>query len=352
MFNFVITDIESIMIFDCSRCFNGFNNEIFNKRIAAKDEGNDIKQMFYKMILNSSWGYDGLNTEKYKDTQCVCNTKKFGFYVKQKKFLYGYEIRDGIFCAGMAKDRVKCQTCLQESVFTLDNSKVWYLTFLYKFLFKCVDKYRMHFNHCDTDSFYISVSGKPYFTEEDMVKINDTTIAVSDGKKYSRDDALKQRLTQLYDTYKSAGDGQSIGYDQGIDAIITNRKYYDKFKDLWLPKNKTLLSVAIEERGDSEIDLAPKSYTVYRTDMVPIIRLKGYNGKDISFQDFEDQIKGAAPLYKNVVQMNSKVASVVKNYSRKIALSATMDKAVVQNDFSGSCIPFYSPIDESVNVSL
>ena len=37
----------------------------------------------------------------------------------------------------MLKDRFyRCDTCLQEAFFTLDNAKYWYLVFIYDFHFK------------------------------------------------------------------------------------------------------------------------------------------------------------------------------------------------------------------------
>ena len=39
----------------------------------------------------------------------------------------------------------KCDTCLQEAVFTLDNAKFWYLNFVYNFMYKCLDMDKIHF---------------------------------------------------------------------------------------------------------------------------------------------------------------------------------------------------------------
>ena len=57
------------------------------------------------------------------------------------------------------KNEFRCKTCLQESFFTLDNAKFRYLTFIYDFLFNCIDLERIHFTSCDTDSVYFAVAG-------------------------------------------------------------------------------------------------------------------------------------------------------------------------------------------------
>lgn len=51
------------------------------------------------------------------------------------------------------------QAFIQKSFFTLDNANFWYLTFIYDFLFKCVDLERIHFIASDKDSGYFAIAG-------------------------------------------------------------------------------------------------------------------------------------------------------------------------------------------------
>lgn len=51
------------------------------------------------------------------------------------------------------------QAFIQKSFFTLDNANFWYLTFIYDFLFKCVDLERIHFIEGDTNSAYYAIAG-------------------------------------------------------------------------------------------------------------------------------------------------------------------------------------------------
>ena len=62
----------------------------------------------------------------------------------------------------LQKDKYyRCDTCLQEAFFTLDNAKYWYLVFIYDFMMKCLDQCRFHFIEGDTDSMYWDVAGDP-----------------------------------------------------------------------------------------------------------------------------------------------------------------------------------------------
>jgi DNA polymerase elongation subunit (family B) len=114
-------------------------------------------------------------------------------------------------------------TPIQNSFFTLDNSKYWYLVFLYDFLFKCVDTERLHFIEGDTDSIYFAVGG-------DLSK----------------------------------------GIHQGFQYIIKDRELYDKHIYDWLPNpelgkedEKSLLKVSIENEADTMFAVCPKCYYIH-----------------------------------------------------------------------------------------
>ena len=122
-------------------------------------------------------------------------------------------------------------------MFTLDNAKYWYLTFIYKFMYRCLDTNRFHFTSGDTDSIYMAVSGDP-----------------------TRDST------------------------QGFDAIVRDKQFYDKWLYTFMP-NPTIntfedikkpLGNCVEKHGQNQIATSPKSYTIYDNDGTTIsIKLKG-----------------------------------------------------------------------------
>jgi hypothetical protein len=50
---------------------------------------------------------------------------------------------------------------LQETVFTLDNAKFWYIKIMYDFMYKWIDMRKVHFIVGDTDSLHYAISGDP-----------------------------------------------------------------------------------------------------------------------------------------------------------------------------------------------
>jgi hypothetical protein len=383
-FNFVVTDIKSVITFNAKDQFGGFINTLFGKRVKAIEENNNPKNNFYKMILNSSYGYDALNEEKHKIQRNICGEKKCLQMQCRNNFLGTVMLKaddyNPIYCVHTTKTKFSCKTCLHEALFTLDNSKAWYLTFAYKFLFKCIDPARFHFNHADTDSLYISVSGYPYVTEEEMMMIHDPSVS-EEKRKYLRDvyKIQSQRYKSMMKPYEPDNDSdkivkkvdalmresmekefvllhdgrcesmdefdRSVTAKQGIDAIIVNKPFYNKWKGLFLPKDKTLLTVTVEHLADSEFSVSPKCYSLESIESGDVYKSKGFTMKqtEISMEDYENCIKDPSQeVRRDTMHILVKNNQVTKHLVRKIALSPKNDKGVSQNDQSFSVIPFYS----------
>ncbi|KAA6385697.1 MAG: hypothetical protein EZS28_018777 [Streblomastix strix] len=103
------------------------------KRQQAMREGNQAKQLYFKNIVNSSYGADGQNNEKYD---------KIGIYNKQQTYLKqlnkGFtntrKICDDRYLVSINPDSFSAHKCLQESIFTQDNSKFCTLNYLRRFM--------------------------------------------------------------------------------------------------------------------------------------------------------------------------------------------------------------------------
>ncbi|KAA6360159.1 MAG: hypothetical protein EZS28_044314, partial [Streblomastix strix] len=237
--HFIIDDVEEIVLFTKRTAFKPFVEVMAEKRQQAMKEGNQAKQLYFKNIMNSSYGTDGQNNEKFD---------KIGIYYIQQTYLKqlnkGFtntrKICEDRYLVSINPDSFSAHKCLQESIFKQDNSKFWYLCFIYFFLYKCIDMNRVHFCCMDTDSMYLAISG--------------STIE---------------------------------GYKQQFKHVIKDQQFWDEHYKEWLPwegcsiaEEKKLLNCAIESQRESIICLAPKYYSAIDGEIDDVIRMKGINEKN------------------------------------------------------------------------
>ena len=136
----------------------------------------------------------------------------------------GAKLNDDNYLVQSNPKHYRCTTCLQESLWTLDNSKYWYLTFYYDFMKKCLDMNRIHVNTCETDSFYFSVAGNP-----------------------------------------------NEPINQEFKYVIKNKEFYDKHIYEFMPNTnigtvddtKKLLGCCVEKYGENQVALCPKCYSIW-----------------------------------------------------------------------------------------
>ncbi|KAA6374687.1 MAG: hypothetical protein EZS28_029787 [Streblomastix strix] len=202
--------------------------------------------------------------------------------------------------------QLKCNKPLQEAEFTLDNSKFWYLNFVYNFLYKCVDMDRVYFCNMDTDSMYLAISGS-----------------------------------------------QIEGYKQGLKYVIKDQLFYDQHYKERLPWNdctdaeeKKLMGLTTESQSENIICLAPKCYNLYtgnkqNVDIVSIVnRMKGVSEKkaNLTTNDYIKCLNGRINInvITNSQQMKIRVMSMT--YMEKSALTGILNKMVVLSN--GCCAPF------------
>jgi hypothetical protein len=237
-FHFVIDDIKTLIVFNKHDKFNAFVNDFSVQRRKYLADRNP-KENFFKISLNGSYGYDAMNTENYSKS-FVQSAAKASCSKLSDNFKNIRKLADDVFQVDMNSDTFKCNTCIHQAYFTLDNAKYWYLVFVYEFMHKCMDMNRIHFIHGDTDAFYWAVAGK-------------------------MDDEL--------------------GNKQGFKHVVTDKEFYDQnvfkflphhafcFDESYRPKfetkmeamahEKKLLGLAIEKQGDNLIALGPKCYTAW-----------------------------------------------------------------------------------------
>ncbi|KAA6367173.1 MAG: hypothetical protein EZS28_037301, partial [Streblomastix strix] len=130
-----------------------------NLRIQAILAGS-TKEKFYKLIINASYGYDTLNTEKFGKIKMLDKADTF-IAQHHPNHIGTRRINANTFAVQTKPKTATCFTSIQSGVFTLDNAKYWYLNYIYNFMYKCLDRKRFHFVLADTDSIYIAIAGNP-----------------------------------------------------------------------------------------------------------------------------------------------------------------------------------------------
>ncbi|KAA6388571.1 MAG: hypothetical protein EZS28_015905 [Streblomastix strix] len=243
--NFIIEDVEEIVLFTKHTAFKSFVAVMSEKRQQAMREG-------------------------FTNTRKICDDR---------------------YLVSINPDSFSAHKCLQESIFTQDNSKFWYLCFIYFFLYKCIDMDRVHFCCMDTDSMYLAISG--------------STIE---------------------------------GYKQQYKHIIQDQEFWDEHYKEWLPwegctiaEEKKLLGYAIESQRESIICLAPKCYFAIDDDIDDVIRMKGVNEKNSGLirSDYINCIENNSIVSVPVTQIQLKNGAMPMIKITKSALTGVVDKMIV-----------------------
>ena len=102
----------------------------------------------------------GMNTEKFVKIK-FCEESQTHTSIISDRYLGGNKINDDTWFIEKQSKYFNCNTPIQESIFTRDNAKFRYLTFIYKFMYKCLDRTWFHFTSGDSDSIYIAFAGTP-----------------------------------------------------------------------------------------------------------------------------------------------------------------------------------------------
>ncbi|KAA6374147.1 MAG: hypothetical protein EZS28_030325, partial [Streblomastix strix] len=237
--HFIIDDVKQIVLFNKHDQFNSFIKEFTKNRIEAKLDENKGQEQFFKIVMNSSYGSDGMNTEKYYKVKMM-NRKQTERAIRSNAFMDEQKISEDSYMVQMNPEHCSCKTPLQVAFFVLDNAKYWYLNFIYNFMYKCLDMNRIHFIEGDTDSAYYAISGNP---NED--------------------------------------------FTQQFNAVVIDRDFYNENAKYFFPTikgdvydEKKILGLAIERQGTVMYALAPKNYMIETNYCANSkIKLKGVNQK-------------------------------------------------------------------------
>jgi hypothetical protein len=246
----------------------------------ARKENNTGRAALDKIILDGSYGADGQNSA-FKAT---------------------HKVNDDLFIVEKDPVIATCKKPLQSSYATLSNAKFLYLTFVYKFMYKCLDQQKFHFIYTDTDSYMFAVAGDP-----------------------TRD------------------------FNQNFEAIVKDKEFYANNYELFFPKKKTLLTLEYEHCGYDMIALAPKNYRITDRKEETIKQKGGTISKTVNTHLNEEAFKNCLnngeiiPAENHVLRTKGTV--MTKQILRKTGISGICTKSVVLEN--QCCAPFIHGISAS-----
>ncbi|KAA6387680.1 MAG: hypothetical protein EZS28_016796 [Streblomastix strix] len=138
-----IDDVKQIVLFNRHDQFNSFIKEFTKDRIEAKLDENKGQKQFFKIVMNSSYGNDGMNTEKYHKVK-IMNKKQTERAIISNVFMDEQKVSEDSYHVQMNPEH-------------------------------CSYMNRIHFIEGDTDSAYWAISGNPSedFTQQFNAVIND-----------------------------------------------------------------------------------------------------------------------------------------------------------------------------------
>lgn len=295
-----LVDIEYVMTYNCHDRFKYFVEDMMRNRIMVLVDKNG-NEKFYKINMNGSYGYDGMNTEKFNKVSIVKKDKAYTAIISDT-YRGGYKLSDDYYLITKQPKYFKCNTPLQEAVFTLDNAKFWYLTFIYKFMFRCLDMTKLHLTTADTDSAYFAVSGNPN----------------EDGS-------------------------------QAFKYIVKDHEFYNKYIYTFMPDpninsmvdTKKILGCCIEKYGDIQIALSPKCYTIRNfNDDVVSLKIKGVSQQknNITSKDFDKVINDNIVIKGMNINLQMNNHKMSKITVSKNALTNFNNKVITLPN--GACVPY------------
>ncbi len=308
--HFVIDDVKSIMTFTKTDRFGLFATEFMNARQKAELEGKKGKALFCKIALNGSYGYDIMNTENFPKLK-ITNKTDAGHYYQKRTFKNCYDMGNDVRLISMENEQYECKTCIHEGFFNLDNAKFWYLTFIYDFMYKCLDMNRIHFIEGDTDSAYWAIAGDPNDDNTQAFKH-----VIKDHDFYN-EHIFKWAPSDFYCS------------DESKRPVLTTPAEIKAHE-------KKLLGLAIEKQGDNMVALCPKCYTSWNDDngkiTVKATKCKGVSIKQnpLKHTDYCDIINNNTTKLGRNTNLQCKYGKMVKIAMNKNALTGRHTKGVVQ----------------------
>jgi hypothetical protein len=135
---FIVDDVKSMMTISKYTGFKVFVEEFMRLRQQAILDKNKGLGNFYKLCLNSSYGQENINEEKFTKVM-LCNTHQTLSYHLKPNFITTIKFNNDVYQCELSRKTFGCNTPIQCGFYTLDNHKYWILNFYYNFMEKYLD---------------------------------------------------------------------------------------------------------------------------------------------------------------------------------------------------------------------
>ncbi|KAA6354963.1 MAG: hypothetical protein EZS28_049510 [Streblomastix strix] len=122
-FHFIIDEIVSVTTFSKHDSFNSFVKEFMSIRQQAKDDKNDGIAQFAKIVLNSSFGGDALNSEKYSNTKLLSSERTFLQHM-MNGFIHSTELNDDLYAVQVDKESCRAFDKTKTHIVQLDTDSL------------------------------------------------------------------------------------------------------------------------------------------------------------------------------------------------------------------------------------
>jgi hypothetical protein len=235
---FVIDDVERLHVFTAHESFNEFATQTMKRRQETILAGDKVRDMFNKISLNGSYGYDIMDESNYRKVK-IMNKHKTNLAMLTPNYRSAEKIGHDAYLVESVPKTFECKTCAHEGIATLDIAKMLYLNFIYNFMYKCLDMDKVHFCEGDTDSGYFAIAGNGNGGFQDVIK----------DEKFYMANIGKYLTSDFYGVKKE--------FEKDENENLTQKGKLDK-----MCFEKRFGALSIEKEATNMIALASKMYCI------------------------------------------------------------------------------------------
>ena len=308
-----VTNIDQIVEYKPSRCFEGFaNNVVMARREGDKNPDSSILADTFKLLGNSAYGKTLEGLGNHKNVKYVRDSSKL---IKTPQFRKCTPIDDSIEEVECVKKTVRWTLPLQIGYFVYQYAKLRMLQFYYDCLLKYVKKEDFELMEMDTDSMYLSLSGE------------------------SLNDVIKPHKRQAFFNEYHTWFPIAVCKEHRVEFVKTLSK-----RKKWTPKEKCCIDQGkhdkrtpglfkVEWSGDGCIALTSKTYICFGSGGIKLAT-KGVNRRLNKFS--KDNYLSVLKTRKNGVGVNVGFRTDgvrIRTYKQyKVALPYLYIKRIVEDD--------------------
>ena len=249
-----VTRVYEVVEYRFEKCFEGFCDYISTaRRDGDRDPSKEILGETCKVLGNASYGSLLLDKTKHVNVQYVHHSHQAHLAVNEACFKSACSLPGDIYEIEKSKKQIALDIPIQLAFTILQSAKLKLLEFYYDCLDYYVDRKDFELTHADTDSLYISMSGKSLLDIIKPSKMQEFERSVY-GHCYDRD---------------ASGELFRANSEHWFprECCNTHKKYDKRERGLF----------KLEASGNELIALASKTYHLSRDNAPDSVKAKGIN---------------------------------------------------------------------------